>query len=556
MGEQVVVRFAPSPTGYLHIGGARTAIFNWLLARKTRGKFILRIEDTDKERSFRESIQGIVDSLSWLGLDWDEGPNFQSGNIQDHLAAADTLLHSGHAYKCFCSKTDLDQKREQAKAAKKTYVYDGTCRHLNPEQIREKEALGLPWSVRLKVPRDGGSLVFEDAVYGRIEKRYRDLEDFIILRSDRTPLYILSNAVDDIRDKVTHVIRGQDGLANTPKQILIYEALNAPLPVFAHMSLTLDPSKAKISKRRHGEKVSIQYYREKGFLPWGLVNFLVLLGWATPDSKEIFSKEELIGAFNLGGISKTNAVFNIHQKDPRFITDPKALSINAHHLRSMDIAALWEMLRPLFEQAGLYDPSLEDEKRSWLMDTLDLIRSRFHLTTDFITQGRAWFDDDFSMDSAAVDHHLLSHPALEGILPALGRQMGELPGFDAKDLEAFLKERLKSLEIKPAVLVNGMRVALTGRAKGPDFMDTLTSLGQDTVCRRLKGVKTLFSGSFPDQGKAGSPIRIRISPDTARTPGRGVSRNISPPTKAKTTSLDWVASTPASSWAWTARCLA
>ncbi|MCG8619437.1 MAG: glutamate--tRNA ligase, partial [Desulfobacterales bacterium] len=285
MENQVVVRFAPSPTGYLHIGGARTAIFNWLYARQTKGKFILRIEDTDAERSTKESIQGIVDGLKWLGLNWDEGPNFQSAYIKDHQAAAEKLVASGHAYKCFCTREDLDRKREAAVAAKQTYLYDGTCRKLTPEQVATKETEGQPFTIRLKVPRDGGSLVFEDAVYGRVEKQFEDLEDFIIVRSNGNPLYILSNAVDDIRDRVTHIIRGQDGLANTPKQILLYQALGAPLPVFAHMSLTLDPKKAKISKRRHGEMVAIHYYRAQGFLPWAFVNFLVLLGWATTDSR-------------------------------------------------------------------------------------------------------------------------------------------------------------------------------------------------------------------------------------------------------------------------------
>ena len=495
MKKQVVVRFAPSPTGYLHIGGARTAIFNWLFARKTRGKFILRIEDTDAERSTREAIQGIVDGLTWLGLTWDEGPNFQSQAIAHHLKAADRLLSTGHAYKCFCSKKDLDKKRAQAKAAKTTFRYDGACRRLNPEEIRKKEAAGIPWSLRLKIPEEDGSLVFHDAVYGRIEKQHRDLEDFIIVRSDRTPLYVLSNAVDDIRDKVTHVIRGQDGLANTPKQILIYRALEAPLPVFAHMSLTLDPSKAKISKRRHGEKVAIHYYREKGFLPWGLVNFLVLLGWATHDSREIFTKEELIRAFDLEGISRTNSIFNIHQDDPRFITDPKALTLNAHHLKSMALADLWEELRPLFQAADLYDPAFEDEKRDWLMNTLDLLRDRFHLTTDFTGPGRAFFSDAFPVDPKALETHILVHPELEAVLPAMGEALSGLSPFDAKTLEALLRKRLTTLSIKPAVLINAMRVALTGQAKGPDFMASLVCLGRETVSRRLIRAGSLFKKS-------------------------------------------------------------
>jgi glutamyl-tRNA synthetase len=291
MKQQVVVRFAPSPTGYLHIGGARTAIFNWLFARKVGGKFILRIEDTDAERSTEESIQGIVDGLQWLGLDWEEGPCFQSRFIQEHQAAAQKLLQTGQAYKCFCTKEELEQKREQARRDKVTWRYDGTCRNLTPDGIASKESAGLPFTIRLKVPREEGSVIFEDIVYGLIEKKYEDLEDFVILRSNGQPLYILSNAVDDIRDGVTHIIRGQDGLANTPKQILIYKALGAPNPVFAHMSLALDPQKAKISKRRHGELVSVSFYKDNGFLPWAMVNFLVLYGWSRPGEEDIFQKK-------------------------------------------------------------------------------------------------------------------------------------------------------------------------------------------------------------------------------------------------------------------------
>ena len=282
--SNVVVRFAPSPTGYLHIGGARTAIFNWLYARKHQGKFILRFEDTDARRSTADAIDGILAGLTWLGLDWDEGPYFQSHHLADHQAAAHNLLGQGLAYKCFCSKAALEIERETARANKQTYRYDGRCRHLSSDQIRQREAAGQPFVVRFKVPRKSGALVFEDAVFGTIEKRYADIEDFVILRADGRPLYVLSNAVDDIRDGVTHIIRGQDGLANTPKQILIYQGLGATLPVFAHMSLTLDPARIKISKRRHGHQVAIHYYRENGFLPWAMVNFLVLLGWS--DSRE------------------------------------------------------------------------------------------------------------------------------------------------------------------------------------------------------------------------------------------------------------------------------
>ena len=275
----------------------RTAIYNWLFAKKYNGKFILRIEDTDVERSTKDSIQGIIDGLTWLGITWDEGPYFQSEFIEQHVQAAKRLLETGHAYKCFCTKEDLETKREKAFRDKSDTRYDGTCRDLTEDQVAEKEAAGLSYTIRLKVPRTEGAVRFKDEVYGYIEKRYEDIEDFVIVRSNGQPLYVLSNAVDDIRDRITHVLRGQDGLANTPKQILIYNALGEQIPVFAHMSLTLDNKKAKISKRVHGEIVAVHFYRDHGFIPWAFVNFLVLLGWSTPDSRQTFSRDELIEAF-------------------------------------------------------------------------------------------------------------------------------------------------------------------------------------------------------------------------------------------------------------------
>jgi glutamyl-tRNA synthetase len=284
---EVRVRFPPSPTGYLHIGGARTALLNWLWAKKNNGKLILRIEDTDAERSTQKSIEGIIDGMNWLGLDWDEGPYFQTEFSADHNRAAAELLASGHAYKCFCTKEELDQKRETAMAAKKDVRYDGTCRNLTPEQIADKEARGIPSIIRFKVPQQEGKVAYEDKVLGTIERAYDDIEDFVIVRSNGKPLYLLCNVVDDIRDRISHVIRGQDHMSNTTRQVLLYQALDAPIPVFAHMPLTLDLQKRKISKRSHGEIVSVQFYREKGFIPWALCNFLPLMGGNPGTDQEI-----------------------------------------------------------------------------------------------------------------------------------------------------------------------------------------------------------------------------------------------------------------------------
>lgn len=484
--KQVIVRFAPSPTGYLHIGGARTAIFNWLYARKHAGKFILRIEDTDADRSTKDSIQGIMDGMQWLGLHWDEGPNFQSRNIAHHLDAANLLIENGSAYKCFCTKDEIDQKRDAAVRAKQTYQYDRTCRHLTTDQIREKEDQGIPFAVRLKIPDHEGAVRFTDAVYGSIEKKYQDLDDFIIVRSNGKPLYILSNAVDDINDGVTHIIRGQDGLANTPKQILLYRALNAPLPVFAHMSLTLDPKKAKISKRRHGEMVAVHYYRESGFLSWAFVNFLVLLGWATRDSREFFSKTELIEAFTLEGISKTNSIFNINQDDPKFFTDPKALNINAHYIRTMPVEQLCDAIKPFLSDQGLWSDAYDGEALQWFQAVIDLIRERCQVLTDFCTIGKAFFSDTVDMDPKAFKTHVLKQPDVQKSFPELADSIAAMTPFDEKSLEALLRDRLKQLGIKPGILINAIRVAVTGQAVGPDFVKSLVLLGKTKLALRLK----------------------------------------------------------------------
>ncbi len=493
MEKGIRVRFAPSPTGYLHIGGARTAIYNWLFAKKYNGKFILRIEDTDVERSTQDSIRGIIDGLTWLGITWDEGPYFQSEFIEHHVEAAKRLLATGHAYKCYCTKEELEAKREKAFRDKADTRYDGTCRDLTEDQVAEKEAAGLPYTIRLKVPRDGGSVRFKDEVYGYIEKRYEDIEDFVIVRSNGQPLYVLSNAVDDIRDRITHVLRGQDGLANTPKQILIYNALGEQVPVFAHMSLTLDNKKAKISKRVHGEIVAVHFYRDHGFIPWAFVNFLVLLGWSTPDSRQIFSRDELIEAFSLEGINKANSIFDIRTGDPKFFTDPKAISINSHYVRNLPIDELSLYVRVELQKAGIWDEEFERSRKKWFMDTLELIRERYNFTADFATLGRPFFSDDFPMEQEAIKKNVLKHEGLKAWFNALADRLEGLAKFEATGIEEVIRTMAEKEGIKAGILINGIRTAVTGQAVGPGIFELLNALGKDRVVRRLRKAVELFS---------------------------------------------------------------
>ena len=487
------LRFPPSPTGYLHIGGARTALYNWLYARKTGGKLILRIEDTDTERSSQGSIQGILDGLEWLGIDWDEGPYFQTEFSNEHLAAAEQLLANGKAYKCFCTQEELKDKREAAMAAKQEQIgYDGTCRNLSPEQVTENEAAGLPYVIRFKVPEREGILAYDDKVLGRIERRYNEVEDFVIVRSNHKPLYLLCNVVDDIRDRITHIIRGQDHMTNTTRQILLYEALDAPLPVFAHMPLTLDLKKAKISKRSHGEIVAVHFYREHGFIPWSFCNFLVLLGWSPGDDREIFSREELIEAFTLERINRSSSIFNYRPNDPKFFTDPKAISINDQYLRSMGLTELAPMVQAVLEREGLWQETYQDKLHEWFLETIGLIRDRFHTLNDFATLGRAYFSDAITIEEKPLNKNVLKQPELKEWLPMLAERYHALPAFTLESTETAARELAEELDVKPGVIINAMRTVVTGQLAGPSMFDILITIGRDKVVRRLRTVSKLY----------------------------------------------------------------
>jgi glutamyl-tRNA synthetase len=298
--------------------------------------------------------------------------------------------------------------------------------------------------------------------------------------------------VDDIRDGITHIIRGQDGLANTPKQILIYRALDISIPKFAHMPLTLDSKKAKISKRKHGEIVAVHFYREHGFLPWALVNFLALLGWSTVDSKQIFSREELLKAFSLEAINRSNSIFDIRQDDPKFFTDPKALAINSHYIKSLPLEELAPYVKIELEKAKIWDTAYETEKRDWYLQTLDLIRSRYHVTTDFVTLGRAYFSDDFEIDPKALKKNVLKHDKLKEWLPLIAERLDKLEEYSLEGTERVIRGVAEELNVKPGVLINGIRSVVTGQAVGPGLFDVLMAIGRDRVVARLRKTPTLF----------------------------------------------------------------
>jgi glutamyl-tRNA synthetase len=468
------VRFAPSPTGYLHVGGARTALFNWLFARHTGGAFILRIEDTDFERSSEAMVDGILESMRWIGLDWDEGPFFQSQRLALYQAAAQKLVQSGHAYYCFCTKEELEARRAQGTAA----MYDRRCRNLDRAESEKRRLDGKsPAAVRFSVP-DGGSTAFDDAVFGRVEFANAEIEDFVLLRSDGIPTYHLSVVADDIDMRLTHVIRGADHISNTPKQVLQYQALGADLPVFAHVPLILGPDKTRLSKR-HGA-TSVIAYKDLGIVPEAFRNFLALLGWS-PGSKqgsahkdrEIFSSEDLVQLFTLDGISKSNAVFD----------NDKLAWFNTEYIR----AYASEKLLPMIEvewKAAEFQPTRSEPE---ILATIDLLKPRARSLKDFATLFRAYFSDDFEYDAAAVTK-FLSDPALPSLLQELAHRYAAAPEFTEASAEQILRAFAAEKNIKAGALINGSRVALTGQAVAPSLFAVMTALGKDRVIQRLSAV--------------------------------------------------------------------
>jgi glutamyl-tRNA synthetase len=497
----VRVRFAPSPTGYLHIGSARTALFNWLFARKEGGRFLLRVEDTDLQRSTEESTRSILEGLAWLGIsDYDGEIVFQSRNAEGHRAAALRLVEEGKAYRDFTPKgerSDANVKQEIAERAR-TQSAEGADHRSNPyrdlslEESNRRAGAGEPYAVRLKVSREGRTQ-FADAVYGEQAREHSEIEDLVLLRSgDLSPLYNLSVVVDDIEMGITHVIRGQDHLTNTHKQVLIYEALGAAVPVFAHLPLILAPNKAKLSKRKHGEVVSLTTYRDRGFVPAAFRNYLALLGWAPEDGSEIMSLEELVAKFSLGGIHRSNAVFNFSESDPRLWTDQKALWMNAEYIRTMPLEELLPMVRPELQSAGLWRAEYEaDAGGDWLARTLDLIRQRFYTLKDFSGQGRAYFADDFEFDPQAVAKNLKKEPRLRELLPALADGLERVEPWTVEAVEAELRALAEREGAKAGLLINASRTALTGQSVGPSMFDVFDVIGRERSCARLRAAARL-----------------------------------------------------------------
>ena len=489
----VRVRFAPSPTGYLHIGAARAALFNWLYARKVGGKFLLRIEDTDLQRSTDESTRSIIEGLEWLGLDYDEDLVFQSDNADKHRAAARQLVEEGKAYRDFTPREQREDKsvkqgivdRARAHAAEGVDHRSNPYRELPKEESERRAAAGEPFAIRLKVAPEGASH-FADIVYGEQERAFSEIEDLVLLRSDGHPLYNLSVVLDDIEMGITHVIRGQDHLTNTHKQILLYQAFGAAIPQFAHLPLILAPNKAKLSKRKHGEVVSLTTYRDRGFVPAAFRNFLALLGWSPPEGKELLSRDELIKEFSLEGIGRANAIFNFQENDPRHWTDDKALWMNAECIRTMPLAELLPMVKQELRSEKLWREEYDDDERDWVEKVVDLIRQRFFTLKDFSSQGRAYFSEDFDFEEAAVRKNVLKELKLKELLPALADRLETVEPWTAAQAEEALRAFTDEAGVKAGLLINASRTMLTGQAVGPSMFEVFEIIGREDSAMRLR----------------------------------------------------------------------
>ena len=461
---QVRTRFAPSPSGYLHIGGARTAFFNFLFARHHGGKFILRIEDTDRGRSTPEAINAILDAMNWLGLDWDEGPFYQTKRYPLYEEKVQKLLSEGKAYPCVCTPEKLEAKRQLAQKEKRKSMYDGTCRP--PEGVIPPLPQDKPYTIRFRSPRDGSTIV-NDAVKGDVVFDNRELDDLIIARSDGTPTYNFCVVVDDIDMGITHIIRGDDHLANTPRQILLYQALGDTPPQFAHVPLILGLDKARLSKR-HGA-TSVTVYRDMGYLPEAILNYLVRLGWSHGD-QELFSREELIEKFSLESVGKSAGVFN----------PEKFLWVNFHYLKTRPLSQLAKEIVPYIVAKGYRVP----QDKSWLERMIKTLQERAKTLVELVDAASFYLTDDIAIDEKAAKKFLtleVSRP-----LSKLIERLSALDEFSEANIESAFSGVLEEFGLSMGKLAQPVRVALTGSTVSPGIHEVIAVLGKERTIRRLQ----------------------------------------------------------------------
>lgn len=475
MEQKVRVRFAPSPTGYLHLGGVRTALFNWLFAKHYNGKFILRIEDTDLEREQKSSVGTILTSLKWLGLLWDEGPEvggdhapyYQKERLKIYYNFANKLLQEGKAYYCYCTEEELEAKRKQALKEKKTPKYDGKCRNLTHTQKQQLEKSGRKPVIRFKIPKIEGNIVVDDLIRGKVEFSPDVLHDFIIIRSDGVAAYNFAVVIDDHLMKITHVIRGDDHLSNTPKQILLYQALGFDLPKFAHLPMILGKDGTRFSKR-HGA-VSIDTYRELGYLPEALINYLALRGWSPPEEgKEIYSIDALITDFDLDRVVKNPAIFDLD----------KLNWMNGIYIRNANLDRLTQLAIPYLKKKGFLKCCNDFE---WLKLVVDLVRTHLNYLSEITDHVDYLFNSKITLEDEAKE--ILKTQTAKKVLECFGKKLEEIS--DINNISQVIKEMGKEIGITGKELFMPIRVALTGKIHGPELPKIISVLGKEICIKRI-----------------------------------------------------------------------
>lgn len=475
------VRFAPSPTGALHMGSARTALFNWLFARHTGGVFVLRIEDTDATRSTQDSAEGILQGLRWLGLDWDEGPEvggaygpyFQSQRLEYYREYAKKLEEKGLAYRCYCSPEEIEARRQQAMAEGKGFKYDRKCLHLSDEERRRLESEGRPSVLRF-YSSDEGETIVRDVIRGDVRFANHVLDDFVIIRSDGLPTYNFAVVVDDHLMAITHVIRGEDHISNTPRQIQVYEALGFEPPIFAHLPMILGPDRSKLSKR-HGAKF-IMEWADDGYLPEALVNYLALLGWSFDDSQEIFEiPDELIAKFTLERISKNPAIFDTQKLE----------WMNGLYIRHLSPEELARRATPFMQRAGLLPEEMDEALKAHFLEVVKVVQARVKTVGEIVDSTRYFFSDEITWDEKAVRKHLHKEYVPE-LFRLLIEELEPLEPFSAGQIEPIFDRLCEQFQLKRADVMQPVRVAVTGGPVSPGMYETLELLGKEKTLQRLR----------------------------------------------------------------------
>ena len=464
------LRFAPSPTGYLHVGGARTALFNWLYVRRYGGQFLLRIEDTDRARSTEESTRAIFEGLEWLGLTWDEDVTYQGANIERHKADAQKLLASGHAYRDFTTAEELDRVRAEAETRGDTFRFDRRTAELPDDELQKRIARGDPFAIRFRVP--DGVTSWDDVVHGTISFPNKDVDDFVILRSDGSPVYNFAVVSDDVAMRITLVMRGDDHISNTPKQIMLYKAMGAALPQFAHIPMIHGTDGKKLSKRRGA--VAVGDYQHQGILPAAMVNFLALLGWSPGGDREVMSMPEMIELFSTDGLLRKASIF-----------DPQKLEwMNGQHLSRATAADLESIVNPLVVEAGLTTAADLAARREWWLKLLDLLRVRARTTQDIVRQAAAYFADHVEYEDHAVAKHWKDRESAATTLRAVRDRLAETE-WDAGRMEEALRQLAEDRGLSSGKVFQPLRVALVGQLASPGIFDVLVALGREKSLARL-----------------------------------------------------------------------